>query len=285
MKYFVLKRQGGFTLVELLVVVAIIALLVSILLPALGQARDQAKLVVCANNQHQLLLGLNAFQADHNGKTPDSIQGRANGVWTNPCHINYHATTNWTGTAPRPRAAVWGPSSKTIFYGTGFLLPDGKYRPEYSKILDDQNGGYVSYNELYLEGSSFLLKSSYFLLWGYGGFADPSNERPFKGFGYDGSMNNLALCDVVMQDNNWDPGFWNSAHPYKGSGKPLGKSIAAGDNSPHTFFRHPTDATRSNPPDTDLNAGYLDGRVERYNSVDDTYTYYNGALYIPKQFK
>lgn len=61
------NTRRGFTLIELLVVVSIIALLVSILMPALGRARDQAKTTVCSTNQRALMNSWVVYAADNEG--------------------------------------------------------------------------------------------------------------------------------------------------------------------------------------------------------------------------
>lgn len=61
----IVKKNKAFTLIELLVVIAIIALLIGILLPAIGKARDTAKNVLSQSRMRQLALGANSYAADN----------------------------------------------------------------------------------------------------------------------------------------------------------------------------------------------------------------------------
>jgi prepilin-type N-terminal cleavage/methylation domain-containing protein len=60
----------GFTLIELLVVVSIIAVLASLLLPAIGMVRAQARTATCLSNLRQLGIGLMTYINDNDGLIP-----------------------------------------------------------------------------------------------------------------------------------------------------------------------------------------------------------------------
>src|SRR5947208_17052323 len=61
---------AGFNVIELLVVVAIVALLATLLLPALTKAKEQGRSSICKNNMRQLTLAMVLYADDNNDYLP-----------------------------------------------------------------------------------------------------------------------------------------------------------------------------------------------------------------------
>src|SRR5688572_22374998 len=66
------RAPRGFTLVELLGVIGIVALLIAVLLPALSAAREAAKTVQCLSNLRQLAAAAHQYTISHKGSFPIS---------------------------------------------------------------------------------------------------------------------------------------------------------------------------------------------------------------------
>ena len=110
-----LRHRLGFTLVELLVVVGVAALLLGLLLPALGRARDVAKGAVCLSNARQLGVALNAYLVGSDGVLP-TLANRASTAEP------FHALDTLFDEAPAlhrcpgDEAGIWAATGTSYFW-------------------------------------------------------------------------------------------------------------------------------------------------------------------------
>lgn len=111
------RPARAFTLVELLVVIGIIALLISILLPALNAAKSQAHTLKCAANQRTLGQTLHQYANDYKGLIPrDYSHGQQRNIFWGEAFAKY---------LNRPLPHIPGPSSSSR---------DRQLAPEFAKI-------------------------------------------------------------------------------------------------------------------------------------------------------
>ncbi len=85
-----MKTKKAFTLVELLVVISIIALLLAILMPALGRVKDKAKQVVCASRLHSIGNAIFLYASQNNDSLLPFGAGAQNATSEMPLHFMYY---------------------------------------------------------------------------------------------------------------------------------------------------------------------------------------------------
>jgi len=132
------RKRSGFTLVELLVVVSIIALLISILLPSLNKARESARSVKCGANMRQIGQADAMYKNQYNGLyVPREVYRADGGRETFWAQNNEFRNT----LGMRPDQTRWTPR--------GLLCPNAWFAHEYmNQFGDDEGMMYWSYGQI-----------------------------------------------------------------------------------------------------------------------------------------
>lgn len=145
------RSRAGFTLVELLVVIGIIAILIAVLLPALQSARRQADRTKCLSSLRQLGTGYALYANENQGYWPMCIHQWTEGGTTRDKrwyhyiskYFNNNVAINWDGKTPDALGTIkngnnvlWGcPSWDRVGFVSGSPTIDSNYHNGYSQNI------------------------------------------------------------------------------------------------------------------------------------------------------
>jgi prepilin-type N-terminal cleavage/methylation domain-containing protein/prepilin-type processing-associated H-X9-DG protein len=130
------KPVVGFTLVELLVVIGIIAVLISILLPSLSKAKEAANRAKCLANLRQIGHGMRFYAQDNKDQVPlcsyQNFGGHTFYVWLNDRPHGWGILTlkNWQGTGGTGTFQPYGYASPEILYCPSVNDPRFQYNSQ-----------------------------------------------------------------------------------------------------------------------------------------------------------
>ncbi len=118
-----MRLPRGFTLIELLVVISIMALLIGLLLPALGRARESARTAQCLSNVRSLEMAHWTYMTEHNGRFIDV--GMGHGAEADAEEVAwFHTLADYYG----DKLAARSPVDKSPHWPGGEPAPSGKFR-------------------------------------------------------------------------------------------------------------------------------------------------------------
>lgn len=138
-----MRPRSAFTLIETLIVIALITIMLGMLLPAVGSARESARRAVCMSNQRQLVTAWTLYAHDHAGRAmPHLAPGNGQRTYW------YGREDPAVGRVVRDQGTLAPYLDATLSAGSVFecpAQPEGTYRPQGSSGAFTSTYGYNAY--------------------------------------------------------------------------------------------------------------------------------------------
>lgn len=245
------KRNGKFTLVELLIVLAIIMVLLSLLQPALIKVRNMAQQTVCLVNVGQVVAAVTSYTDDNNGLFPPSIHRNIT-TWLAPVYANLNSSEEEGGNGRKNMLSTY---MGEYVSGDIFQCPLAP-----NKIAE--------YDQLWREPEQNKLATHYNVLWNYEGITNDGFE-PTRRLGDGG--NSLLLQDRLAYSKNDISHLvglpvstrFESSHPFHYDG--VGGVTFSMESSWFSFHGISVSGSQLVPRNM-VNAGFTDGHASPYES-------------------
>ena len=250
------EQKGGFSLIELLVVISIISILMCILLPVLGKARRQARNIVGMNNQKQTVTAANLFAFDNNDRYPQSVsfvEYSGNWNWYDP-----RALTSWNTTPSHPHRAMSEYLRGYIEDASIMFCPKAprkfKYLQEAWDAGDEWNNPDTTFDVLAVRGT-------YCFYWNYVGWLEGGRlfMGPRSSSGGGRGQSKLVMTCYFGYDHRRIPKAYGSCEKVKGAGVVPETLIES------AWWSCPASAGLNlSTINVKLHAAYSDGHVESF---------------------
>ncbi|MHC4739839.1 MAG: prepilin-type N-terminal cleavage/methylation domain-containing protein [Planctomycetota bacterium] len=257
------ERRGGFSLIEVLVVISIISILIGILLPVLGRARRQARNIIGIGNQREIVLSVNNYATDNDGRYPESVATVGRGSrwsWQEPTVL-----TGFKKRSPQLNRSLSGYLHGYINDASIMFCPNAPRKYEYLQQAWDAGDDW-DHPGMGTAPLADPVYGTYCFYWSYVGYLE-GEKAPFRGprnwLGGRG-YSKLLVSDYFGYD------YWRSPRSYGSCERFKSASVTPGTwvSSAYWSRVNGEGEVSLEALQLKLNAGYIDGHVESYNASE-----------------